>query len=122
MPASAATKTRKNKQNGINFKFKNKVKSAPNHSDEILVIFQHLEAKLQRFQNNKFLKKKFWENSLFQFYDDAKAAKKRLRMLSEHSELKKFMSMFARIYIDALKISKQMRLNISEKLGTARLI
>ena len=55
--------------------------------------------------------KKFFEvvqiekkNSLLQFYDAAKAAKKHLSKLTEHSELSNFTYMVAEKDIDAFKI------------------
>ena len=54
MPASAV-KTKKNEQNRMNFKPKKELNFIQIQTDENLVIFQFLLAKLQRFQDYLFL-------------------------------------------------------------------
>ena len=51
----------------------------------------------------------------------AKAGKKGLLKLTEHSKLNSFTTLVAEIDVDALKILEQMRLKIWKRLGTASL-
>ena len=47
--------------------------------------------------------------SLLQFYDAAKAAKKRLLKLTEHLKLSSFINIVTKIDVDDLKIQEQIK-------------
>ena len=121
MPASAEEKF-KSKRKRITFKSKKKLNPVLVKNNQILEIFQHLQAKLQRFRDYRglqrvaqvteksfgcHLNRKQKHKLAFRcrnFTLPQSGKKQRLLKLTEHLELINFTNMVAKIDIDAHKI------------------
>ena len=109
MPSSSAKKKNSEKTKKKNFKSKKKLNSVLIQNRQILVIFEYLQAKLQRFRDCRMLlrTRKAIEKTLadvqikdhFFAYAVLRSCKKCLLKLTENSDLNIFTNMVAKINI-----------------------